>query len=120
MTRLRACYPIHVIDEELWESNVLRYQEELRHYPAPILARVFESAWKRHPIHFPALGQLDELCRIATKQAERWRPELPCPRDAATDAAKERASAYIDAILEGTTTPYSEDIVAARKRNKPS
>ena len=108
MSRLRACYGIPVMDDDLWKANVARYHEVLSEaFQPPVIIRALEGAWKHHTDHFPTLGKLYRSCETARKDLPADREALPFPRhdhSPETMAAKERAAAYVAQAL-GAAAP---------------
>lgn len=68
MTRLRACYPQRVSDDDHWPQMVARYYDALCGHDPELLGSVIDGAWQHCPSFFPSLGELEELYRQASRR----------------------------------------------------
>lgn len=99
MTRLRACYPQRVADQQHWQAQVSRYWDELEKRSGETVAEALDTAWREFPGFFPALGELmqhvDRIARRKTNSATVLRlPEVSSAPGIITPAVQ----AAIDAV----------------------
>ena len=117
MTRLRACYPARVNDPEMWKANTKRYFAELGDaFEHEAIVMAFEGAWRKHRTFFPALGEIEELCKLAEKGLVAQRPQLtegePFNDSPEGEAARAKAFSLVSAVLRD----LSADAVDAVKQ----
>lgn len=98
--KLRACYPQRTSPNE-WKVILRRYYEILGRYSPDVLGKACDRAWRVSPDFFPALGQLDELCRAVMPRAtmdkqltqgQPWESRMPDEiRDMIANLAEQKA-----------------------------
>lgn len=80
LTRLRACYPQRVNDEDHWQAMCAMYFEKLGGVSDGTLVAALDGAWARYPSFFPSVGELREYAVEVAKRNRDLVKQLAEPR----------------------------------------